>query len=171
MPVPAGQPMIPVSARPLTVKTGKKYEVTKAVEPSRVDAAFGQLLKSAEIHQPGTLYLELCIGTKDDRGEERPEMRWIRESGTYMVRMRTARARTHMRARAQASKRPMPVPPQVSCMCQRKPHYSLRDLAQAQPQQPGCSFGNRTSATLRRYSMLIYLSDDFGPSVRWCSAA
>ena len=85
MPVPPGQPMVPVRARPFTVKTGAVYAVTKAVDPAKVQAAFAALLASAKRHLPETLLVELCIDTSDEQGDPRLEMRWVAECGTYMA--------------------------------------------------------------------------------------
>ena len=82
-PNPNRQEMIPVSGRPLNVKTGTSYDVTRAVNFSRVEAAFSALLDSAEKWFPDTLYLELCLGTRNDQQEERPEMIYIAKHGTY----------------------------------------------------------------------------------------
>ena len=84
MPVPPGQRMVPVHARPFTVKTGEAYAVTKAVKPARVEAAFAALLQAAKRHQPD-LFAELSIFTSDEDGAPRPEMQWVTACGTYMA--------------------------------------------------------------------------------------
>jgi hypothetical protein len=85
MPVPPGQPMVPVCARPFTVRTGAVYAVTKAVQPPQLDAACAALLASAKEHLPDTLFPELCIATAHDDGTPRAEMHWVAEHGTYMA--------------------------------------------------------------------------------------
>ena len=38
--------LLPIGARPFTVRTGVAYTVTKAVEPSRLHGAFAALLEA-----------------------------------------------------------------------------------------------------------------------------
>ena len=71
-------------ARPFAVKIGEVYAVMKAVQPTRVEAAFAELLEAAKHHLPA-VFAELCIFTSDDGGASRPEMQSITKYGTYMT--------------------------------------------------------------------------------------
>ena len=85
MPVPPGEQMVAVQARPLNVRCGKEYEVVRAVEPSELSSAFAALQQAAEEHHFETLHAELSLHVNDDHGDYRDELVWIARKGSYMA--------------------------------------------------------------------------------------
>mmetsp|Transcript_122013 Transcript_122013/g.352528 ORF Transcript_122013/g.352528 Transcript_122013/m.352528 type:complete len:534 (-) Transcript_122013:101-1702(-) len=71
LPAPVGQPMHRIAARPLTVVPGEIFEVRKAVDMPRAEAAFAKLLSAARASAAETAYPELSQDALDDHRRDR----------------------------------------------------------------------------------------------------